>query len=120
MRKVGATLEVRILRDGMIGKVVRLKIGENRPAQTVLCLARGAAPAGALLRVLSGAARPRRPCRRADQALAGRSVDLAISAAYGCPKRPGRPPVWTKIVCSPGLMSPSATAAFSPAIALAV
>ena len=40
--KVGATLEVRILRDGMIGKVVRLKIGKKRPAQTVLCLAPGA------------------------------------------------------------------------------
>jgi hypothetical protein len=40
--KVGATLEVRILRDGMIGKVVRLKIGKKRPAQTVLCLEPGA------------------------------------------------------------------------------
>ena len=37
--KVGATLEVRILRDGMIAKVVRLKIGKKRPVQTVLCLA---------------------------------------------------------------------------------
>ncbi len=38
----GATLEVRTLATGAIGKVVRLKIGAKRPAQTVLCLSPGA------------------------------------------------------------------------------
>lgn len=48
-----------------------------------------------------------------------RSAAVAVSAPV-CPKRPGRPPVCRKTVRRPGTMSPSATAATRPAMALPV